>query len=51
MSQGESKNVSITAKFTFPIDLSSYNEDKVFDESNCEPSVIGLPPGTEATKV
>lgn len=51
MSQDESNHVSITAKFTFPKDLSRYNEEKVLDESNCEPSIIGLPPDTEAKKV
>jgi hypothetical protein len=51
MPQGESNRVTITAKFTFPNDLSRYNEEKVFDESNCEPCMIGLPAETEAKKV
>lgn len=51
MPEGESNRVSITAKFTFPDDLSRYNEEKVFDESNCQPSIVGLPADTEAKKV
>ena len=46
--------MSITVKFSYP---PTNNQDesviieKRFDESNCEPARLGLPPGVEAVKV
>jgi hypothetical protein len=48
--------VSITAKFSFPEGDTSKQEpttvvEQTFDSSNCEPAILGLPPGVDPVKV
>jgi len=45
-----SNAVSITAKFSFPSDVSS-EVQQTFDATNCEPAMLGLPAGVEPVKV